>query len=258
MLIADASRLQAVLKRVKDLRGGTDREAATVLGVSQPTFTRLRSGKTSGFIRFGTYEKIHRALEKDPVEFGLLGSFEASLISGDAWLAVQEYDTWAARERHRLESLGAGRVLEELCAQEPYRKHFDRLLRKASRPIPPEPDDHRSWIALYRMVEPLAASELTGGVELNWREMQEKEEEDLHFYLRAAERCQRALLGREAPLQRVGNRELHASEDYKAWLAGVGEPGDELGWPVPPGFWEEVLSAGEESGSEEIPGNGVD
>jgi hypothetical protein len=156
--------------------------------------------------------------------FGHLRTFEDSLIAGEGWLALQEFERWVERERCRLESLGAPGLFEELYALGPYRRHFDRLLRNTSRSILPEPDDHRSWIALYRMVEPLTASEMTGGVELDWREVQEKEEEDLHFYLRAAERCQRALLSRETPLQRAGSRRLGASDEYKACLAGVDDP----------------------------------
>ncbi len=255
MRIWDGERLRDVMETVKEISGGTDRKAARALGITQSTFTRLRTDTDRRFIQAKTFRKIRRGLRdlepapevvdearakgNEPLPFGLLGLLASSVIQGEGELALREFQSWMGRERRRLESIGAAAVFRELYDQPRYQQHFDRLLRRCARPILPESDDHRSWIALYRMVEPLAMASQTGGVEYGWRELEGKEQEGLHFYLKAAEQCQRALLGRESALQRAGHEQFRASEEYKAWLAGFDEPDAEEG-REPPGFWDDI------------------
>ena len=44
----------------------------------------------------------------------------------------------------------------------------------------------------------------------------------------------------ELALQRAGQEQFRASEEYKAWLAGVDEP-DAAEGREPPGFWDDIL-----------------
>lgn len=221
--IIDPKSLQRVLETVKRLTGGDDRSAAKALGIGQPTFTRLRNGTTSDFVRVKTYDAMVEGLRRNPLEFGLLGQLENAFLVGEAWLVLQQYRAWAEREISRLEASGARSIFDQLYLVPAYRRHFDRLLKRTGREVLPDANDLRAWISLLRMVEPLAAAAPSAGVMPGWEELEEKEEEDLHFYLRAAERRERALLGRESPLDRIRERGLRASDEFKAWLADDGQ-----------------------------------
>lgn len=221
--IVRADGLRDVLERVKELCGGTDRSAAKALGIGQTTFTRLRTGRTREYIRADTYAAIHDALDGHAIEFGLIDLFEDSVLSGEAWLVVPHYQSWAQEERARLEALGAKEMLDELW-EGSYRHYFESLLKAVGGDGElPQSDEHRLWIALYRTVEPFTAVSATWGVERSWRELLEEEEEDLGFYLRAATARERALLSRERVMDRVRSRNLTAPEDIIAGLAGLDE-----------------------------------
>ena len=131
----------------------------------------------------------------------LLERFESSFLSADAQFVWTTYDEWLRVEVSRLKQVSEP-VFRELWADDTSRAILAAFLRDIERDEDlPQEEDRRAWLALYRMVEPLAAFEPTWAVERPWRELQEKG--DLKSYLQAAAKREKIVLNRERDLDRV-------------------------------------------------------
>ena len=226
--IVDGKALRSLLRTLRDLHG-SERKAAKWLGLVQSTFHRLHTGKVSEFLTFETYSRIKTVLEEhDPGPFGtieepnppyigLLDRFEVCVLSGDGEFVMQNYQAWIKKEIQRLSQHGSSMVVE-LWDHPRSRWYLKAFLKRIGwgEELPP-PEELRIWLALYRVVEPLTAGEITWGVELTWREMEERRE--FWKYLIAALTRERILLKRESDLDRVRHPVEDSLEEFKAWLA---------------------------------------
>jgi hypothetical protein len=229
--IQDGEELRRVLQVVYD-RFGTHGRAATFLGIGQTTFTRLLNGKTFKAMTNDTYVSVRQALQKEPLEFGLLESFEDSVLAFEAQEVQRQYDRWLQQELERLRER-AKPIVQQLYTHRRYRGIFHSFLKNTRyRTKLPAADDDRAWLALYRAVEPLCASEPTYGVERNWEELDSSRE--LGSFLHAALRREAIMLRRARDIDRV--RDVKLPEQWYLSMAEELEPTPEeveaevLGW----------------------------
>ena len=245
--IVNGDVLRSVLREVKE-HHGSHRNAAAWLGVKQSTFTRLLNGSTSEFMNSTTYSTIKKTLEEhdpgpfgtivepDPPYLGLLDAFKASVLTFDADLVRQRYVRWLDEEFVRIKRR-VGPAFEELWAQPIYKRRFTDFLKTLARSEErPDPRDKRLWLALYRAVEPLSDAASSWGVERSWKEMDE--DGDLKAFLKAALKREQVLLQREGDFDRMRMTKDPQLDEYKGWLAGVGEPDFDEGSAVPMEFWD--------------------
>jgi hypothetical protein len=217
--IQDGEELRRVLQVVYD-RFGTHGRAATFLGIGQSTFTRLLNGKTFKAMTNDTYVSVRQALQKEPLEFGLLESFEDSVLAFEAQAVQRQYDRWLQQELERLRE-SAKPIVQQLFSHHRYQSVFHRFLERTRyRTELPAADDDRAWLALYRAVEPLCASKPTYGVERSWEELDSSRE--LKAYLQAALGREAIMLGRGRDIDRV--REVELPEEWYRAMAEEVEP----------------------------------
>lgn len=247
--IADAAAISSVMFTVKGRLQTTDCGAGKALGIGQSLFTRLKNGKHTS-IRSDNYEKIRDKLRDNALalsaeewfELDLHGQFEESVMSWEAAQGKAEYDRWLRTEHARLKTK-VTKVFEALRGDRNYYALFmARLCVPLTRrsEFPPS-EDHRLWMAIYRALEPLTDSEVTGGVERSWVEMHEAGH--LAPLLRGALDRERWMLEREPDDVRA--TKAKPSDEYLADLAG-----EEAGSYAPPGEsagWDGVDGGGKET-----------
>ncbi len=135
--IIEAPTLRWVLGRVRG-HFGSDRKAATALGIGQPVFTRLRNGTTQKRLRFDTYCSIRDALVEHRIEFGLLGVFQDCVLTWEGSQVLLQYEKWLRAEYDRLEPK-VGSVFAELYGHPDYRTLFEGFLKEVTKGSKPAP-----------------------------------------------------------------------------------------------------------------------
>ena len=213
--ISDAERLRDVLATIHS-HCGSNQKSADWLGIRKSKFTRLLNGTTHKSMAVETYTSIRNALSGHALEFGLIDVFEASVESADFGFYEHKYIEWRDEEFQRLEQTSK-QVLLELWNDEACKPLF---ISHLNRDELPQPEDRRQWLALYRAVEPLAATDRTWGHERSWREL--AAEDQLEAYVRTALKNERVILAREGDLERMALRP--PPDKFFADLAGVDDP----------------------------------
>lgn len=266
--IVDREELQDVMRQVAAV-SGSHRSAAELLGISQPTFTRLLNGTTNAMARV-TYERVRAALRREhrywidvtmhPEQYplgDLLETFLVCVMDPLAWTTYHTYDRWLVQEHRRLHEV-AMPTFERLLDIPSARSVVHAFLEAVrNRPDLPAQNDRRLWLALLRAVEPLSAAATTLGVERSIDELARHGE--LVGFLRAALRREKVLLDRKGDLARSRDvarvaaaewaREMEDGADHRivgphqngepgeeSWEATADEPDEDLGvtpnWPL--------------------------
>lgn len=168
-------------------------------------------------------ELLERCSSRRDEDVGLLEAFWRSVLPENSAVTAQNYDMWIRRKNRDLLAT-AELILDELWAHPPARFQLESFLEELGLDpeLPPLPEK-RGWLALLRVITPLAGSTETWGVERSWREMQEAGE--LEDYLRIALRKEKLLLDREHDLERF--RRHPAPMSYGEWLGMVLGPPDD-------------------------------
>ena len=115
-------------------------------------------------------------------------------------------------------------------------------------------EDERTWLALYRAVEPLCFETDSCGIERTWKEMRsDKRGDELRTFLKAALRREEIILERDRPIDRIRRPEVvDRAAEYMGLFFGPDD--EELQAPEPPvEFWNGML---DEDGKEEGRGKG--
>lgn len=249
--ITDAAAISSVLRTVVR-RLGSQRQAAEALGdIDQSLISRLL-GRRHRSIRSDIYETIRDKLRDNVLglsaeewfELDLHGRFEEGVMSWEAAQGKAEYDQWLSTEHARLKT----KVTEVFEALREDRDYHALLMARLCVPLTrrsefPPPEDHRLWIAIYRALEPLTDSKVTGGIERSWEEMHGVGH--LALFLRGALDRERWMLEREPDMVRAAKG--RPSDKYLADLAGdVGGPPYTL--PKDPFFLDAVDENRKETG----------
>lgn len=102
----------------------------------------------------------------------LVGTFERSVLTEDHDFIWVQYRLWMAVELARLRER-AMPVFEALWDHLDYRPRIQRFLEQVERDAdrPPDEDDERCWLALFRVMAPLGDTEPTWNVEQSWRDL---------------------------------------------------------------------------------------
>ena len=205
--VVNGDALRTVLRAVLD-RFGSQRKAATPLGIGQPSFQKLLTGKTHKRIRADTFRRLLGVVRGDlPGHDQLEELLRSSVLTETGAHLSRLYGDWLRKSEQRLSPHGRS-VFRALYRHPDYRPLFDDFLQKvtgrAEVPTSGSVEDRRVRFALLRVVEPLAEAERTWGVERSWRE--------LHKARRLRAFVQYGLM-RERQLLALRGRYLHRIND---------------------------------------------
>jgi hypothetical protein len=241
---------------------GSQNRAAKRIGISQPTFSRVKTGAPDA-IDYRTFTRLVDAfggwmdgsgLPHAPSPFAIEGGvgwradqdavrerlerwddLEVGVLGDEGMLSVRIYRHWLGSEvkrlGRRLNEVDDEGMLRVVMADRRYRDLFIRFAAKVGRPNPtPAAEDERYWLAIYRVFEPLFVSaQDTWGVELGWQELDEVRQ--LKAYLQAALEREALLMRRDPDLLRIALTPPRMSEAQ--WLEAT--LGGNEDWPRP---WE--------------------
>jgi hypothetical protein len=200
--ITDEAALRSVLRTVVEKCGGR-RKAAKALGIDPRTLRYHLGG--SKRIRHDTFVKVREALKAIEAEGRLEQLFTQGVLTVDGSFVEVRYQQWLEAELERLKPK-VHSAFEELLRRPQCEEQFRTFLQQVNRrPELPDPEDKRTWVALYRAIEPLADAAATWGVE---RAMQEMDEVELQQFLRAALKRERIMLHRDRDAERLGRCKL--------------------------------------------------
>lgn len=215
LTIVHPPRLGSLIRQAVDARfDGNVQRAAAKIGISQPTLSRLVSGKEKK-ARASTIDALRKL-----IPYGKRGELEATVLSQEAQQRLREYDRWMKREREYWSGIDHVRAAEGDDGKEiAQRKVMYRLNEKRKlldhfrRQFPDLFDSFdafltrkqhftsRAELAYGRIIGPLLLKGIgTGSVERTWQELDEVE---LKQFINAGMNRERILLKRPTDVQRA-------------------------------------------------------